>query len=128
MFATAIGATTGVVITYYLIKHQRKVDELSVVEKVAKAYQTLETELYHPKIGKKDIEKLSTSLDYLKSSLTSDMKYLLDIDNRSPIQETTMDRIGVLLTVLDNIGYYSLNSTELKHTIRFSSVREMNEV
>lgn len=128
MFATAIGATTGVVITYYLIKHQRKVDEQTVLEKVAKAYQTLETELYHPGIIKKNEEQLFSDLNYLKNSLSSDMQHLLDIEKRSPIQETTMDRIGVLLTVLDNIGYYSLNSRELNQTIRFSSVREMNEV
>ena len=128
MFATAIGATTGVVITYYLIKHQRKQDELFVLSKVAKAYQTLETELYHPKIQKKDEEKLFVDREYLKNNLSSDMKYLLSATHRSPIQETTMDRLGVLLTVLDNIGYYSLNTKELKQTIRFSSVRELNEV
>ncbi len=128
MFATAIGATTGVVITYYLIKHQRKQDELSVVSKVARAYLTLETELYHPVINKKNEELLYSNLNYLKESLSSDMQYLLALENRSSIQETTMDRLGVLLTIIDNIGYYSLNTKELAQTIRFSSVREMNEV
>ena len=128
MFATAIGATTGVVITYYLIKHQRKQDELYVLSKVAKAYLSLETELYHPNIQKKNDEKLIADSEYLKSSLSNDMKYLLSATHRSPIQETTMDRLGVLLTIMDNIGYYSLNTKELKHSIRFSSVHEMNEV
>jgi len=128
MFATAIGATTGVVITYYLIKHQRKQDELKVLTQVSKAYLTLESELYHPEIQKKDEDRLLTDLEYLKNSLSKDMKLLLSIDERSSIQEATMDRIGVLLTILDNIGYYSLNSQELKRSIRFSSIQEMNEV
>ena len=128
MVAEVVGGVTGIVIYYCAYKHTQKQQRAQLMAKVVDAYLSLETYLQHEKIEKKDNDRLKCDLLFTQECLLSDMKYFLAIENRSKTQESTMDKLGVLLTILENSVYYSENKDELNKALKFSSYQTMNEV